>query len=326
MRGLGRQESLLSRDTHETAKEKDAVTSGCEFSGLQNLSAECKTNLDTSKAPIQVVAKSNDSINTAEIKSSNTSADIKIGTGIKHLNAKASTLEATGFQIKASEKTPDTSKSPQQDTKKQIAQTDGKHCSTAHEKTQEKEKGAVGVEKENSQKATTAEQEKHHKGLETGGFSGSNRVSDATKTKVPAPSVPPPAKTHPAPRHRAEKSANSSWGTKEEKRQLEVLEENTVSPSSNTASPCSNKSRAMSPGDKASFVTQLTSVAKTVLGPMKGGSQEGGKVKDTSKSNEEKKGSAVGKAEASSTGARRAAQGFTTHHDKGNSRSSKHHS
>lgn len=321
MRRLGRQESLLSRETHVTAKEKDAVTSGCELSGLQNVSAECKTNVDTRKAPLQAVAKSNDSINTAEMKSSTSSADIKTGAGIKHLNAK--TLEATCFQIKASEKTPDTSKSPQQDTKKQIAQTDGGHGTTGHEKTQEKEKGTV--EKKNLQKAPTAEQDKQHKGSETGGFSGSDGVSDATKTKVPAPSVPPAAKTHPAPRYRAEKPANSSWGTKEEKRQLEVLEENSASHSSNAASPGSNKSRAMSPGDKASFVNQLTSVAKTVLGPMKGGSQEGGKVKDTSKSSEEKKGSAAGKAEASSTGVRRGAQGFTTHHDKGNSRSSKHH-
>uniref|UniRef100_A0A7N9AVH3 non-specific serine/threonine protein kinase n=1 Tax=Mastacembelus armatus TaxID=205130 RepID=A0A7N9AVH3_9TELE len=83
------------------------------------------------------------------------------------------------------------------------------------------------------------------------------------------------------------------------------LKHNPMSPSSNAASPCSSKSRPMSPGDKASFVTQLTSVAKTVLGPMKGGTQEGAKLKDTSKTTEEKRGQASGKAEASSGAGRR---------------------
>ncbi|KAI4800716.1 hypothetical protein KUCAC02_007157, partial [Chaenocephalus aceratus] len=86
------------------------------------------------------------------------------------------------------------------------------------------------------------------------------------------------------------KVSNSYRGGKEERAHLEVLEENPTSPSS----PSSNKPRPMSPGEKASFVTQLTTVAKTVL---KGGAPEGARGKDTvMKTSEEKKGN-VGKAE-----------------------------
>ncbi|KAM4535288.1 microtubule-associated serine/threonine-protein kinase 1-like isoform 2-T2 [Fundulus diaphanus] len=331
VRRLGRQESLLTRDTLVTPKEKETVTSASEPSGLKNVStvppAELKTNVDTGKVAVREVARSDGSTNAAEIKSSTSSADIKTGAGVKSFSAKASILEAKGFQTKASEKnsTPGTSK-------QQSAQIDGGHATKAQEKTEEKEKGFGGVEKGNLQKIPMAEQCKQRKGSESGdrgGISGSVKATEATKARAPAPPVPTPAQTHPAPRHRAEKSATSSRGSKEEKTQLEVLEENPTSPSSNAALPSSNKSRAMSPGEKSSFVTQLTSVAKTVLGPMKGGLQDGGKVKDTSKSSEEKKGSTAGKAEASSAGVRRGAQGSTAATalaDKGNSRSSKHHS
>ncbi|MEQ2194239.1 hypothetical protein XENOCAPTIV_025978, partial [Xenoophorus captivus] len=338
VRRLGRQESLLSRDTLVTAKEKDVITSASKLSGSQNVNAvapaESKTNADTSKAPLKEVARSNGSTNTAEIKSITSSADMTAVTRIKHSSAKASASEGTGFQTKASENisSAGTSKSPQQDTKQQSAQTEEGHATKAQEKTEEKEKGTVAVEKVNLHKTPITEHCKQHKGSETrdkGGIIESVRATDPSKAKVPPSPVPPLFQTNPAPRHRAERSMNGSRGTKEGKMQMDVLEENPVSPSSNAASPCSNKSRAMSPGDKASFVTQLTSVAKTVLGPMKGGSQEGGKVKDTSKSNEEKKGSTAVKAEASSTGVRRGAHGSTAptvHSDKGNSRSSKHHS
>ncbi|XP_054891534.1 microtubule-associated serine/threonine-protein kinase 1-like isoform X1 [Poeciliopsis prolifica] len=336
VRKLGRQESLLSRDTLVTVKEKDVVPSASELSGLPYVRSvpptESKTNGDTSRATLKEVARSSGSTKAAETKTSTSSADVRTGTGVKHLGTKVSTVEATDFPTKASEKTPDISKSPQQDTKQQSVQTDALHVTKTQEKTEEKEKSAVGVEKANLQKTLTTEQFKQHMGSETGdkgSISGGNRATDMTKTKVPAPPVPPPAKTLAAPRHRAEKSASGSRLVKEEKAQLEVLEENPASPSSNAASPCSSKLRAVSLGDKTSFVTQLTSVAKTVLGPMKGGSQEGSKTKDASKSSEEKKGSAAGKAEGSSAGVRRGAQGFTTataHSDKGNSRSAKHHS
>ncbi len=45
---------------------------------------------------------------------------------------------------------------------------------------------------------------------------------------------------------------------------------------------------------------QLTSVAKTVLGLMKLGSQDGGKAKESSKTNEDKRATTLGKSEASS--------------------------
>lgn len=86
-------------------------------------------------------------------------------------------------------------------------------------------------------------------------------------------------------------------------------QETPASPSPTARSPSASKSRAGSPGDRSSFVTQLTSVAKTVLGPMKLGSQDSGKGKDGgSKSNEDKRAATLGKSEASS-GSRRGLTG-----------------
>lgn len=86
----------------------------------------------------------------------------------------------------------------------------------------------------------------------------------------------------------------------EDKCRLEVVEEHSPSPSPSptavTPSLCGPllcKSRPVSPGEKPSFVSQLTSVAKNVLGPIKMGSQETGKGKDQqSKAAEEKQGAA----------------------------------
>ncbi|XP_019718063.1 microtubule-associated serine/threonine-protein kinase 1-like [Hippocampus comes] len=73
----------------------------------------------------------------------------------------------------------------------------------------------------------------------------------------------------------------------EDKCRLEVLEEHSPSPSPSptavTPSLCGPslcKSRPVSPGDKTSFVSQLTTVAKNVLGPIKLGSQEGSRSKE----------------------------------------------
>uniref|UniRef100_A0A8C1LBM7 non-specific serine/threonine protein kinase n=1 Tax=Cyprinus carpio TaxID=7962 RepID=A0A8C1LBM7_CYPCA len=93
-----------------------------------------------------------------------------------------------------------------------------------------------------------------------------------------------------------------SWSTRgpqEERCHLEAAEESPASPSPTTRSPCASRS---------SFVTQLTSVAKTVLGPMKLGSQDGGKAKDSTKVNEDKRAATLGKSEASS-GSRRGLTG-----------------
>ncbi|XP_041838457.1 microtubule-associated serine/threonine-protein kinase 1 isoform X3 [Melanotaenia boesemani] len=91
----------------------------------------------------------------------------------------------------------------------------------------------------------------------------------------------------------------------EDKCRLEVVEEHSPSPSPSptavTPSLCGPslcKSRPVSPGDKTSFVSQLTTVAKNVLGPIKLGSQEGAKSKDQqTKASEEKQSSVAGKSD-----------------------------
>uniref|UniRef100_A0A3Q1FZA0 non-specific serine/threonine protein kinase n=1 Tax=Acanthochromis polyacanthus TaxID=80966 RepID=A0A3Q1FZA0_9TELE len=96
----------------------------------------------------------------------------------------------------------------------------------------------------------------------------------------------------------------------EDKCRLEVVEEHSPSPSPSptavTPSLCGPslcKSRPVSPGDKTSFVSQLTTVAKNVLGPIKLGSQEGAKSKEQqTKAAEEKQGGTAGKSDAPAGG------------------------
>lgn len=105
----------------------------------------------------------------------------------------------------------------------------------------------------------------------------------------------------------------------EDKCRLEVVEEHSPSPSPSptavTPSLCGPslcKSRPVSPGEKTSFVSQLTNVAKNVLGPMKIGSQETSKSKDQQvKAAEEKQGGA-GKGDAAAAAGFRAAIGAST--------------
>lgn len=310
VRRLGRQESPLSRDALITNKDKDTIASAPEQSERKVPPAEPKTSLvETSKTSSSAAVG---------MKSGPSHRETKCNLGSKPPNTLSS--EAAVCQSKPSEKTssPGPSKSQQQDTK---PQTDSRPATKAQEKIEEKDKGAGVGDKANLQS-------KHRKGLEVGekgGVSGSDKAAEATKTKGPAPSAPAQVQPSSSARHRAERPAVSNRGPKEERAHLEALEENPVSPSS--VSPPSNKSQPMSTGDKASFVTQLTSVAKTVLGPIKGGSQETGKVRDTSKTNEDRKG---GKTEATSGGVRRGGQGMasgsagTSHSDK--TRGSKHHS
>lgn len=351
-RRLGRQESPLSRDTLLTSREKDTQTTASETTASQTESVATKTEskpsvVDTSKTLTTAeVLKS--SMGTAAVKTKSSPTAVSSATETKQspadkpLTASASSSEATASKSKVSEKTstPGTTKDAQQQvSKQQSTQTDSGAATKAQEKTEEKVKGMVSADKGVVQKALSSEQPKAHKGSEAaekGGISGSDKSTETTKVKGPAPPVPTQVQTHAAThvpaaaRSKAEKVSSSYRGAKEERAHLEVLEENPMSPSSNAASPSSSKSRPMSPGDKASFVTQLTSVAKTVLGPIKGG--EGAKAKDASKSSEEKRGSAAGKAEASSGGGRRGAQAATTagagtvQSDKGTGRGSKHHS
>ncbi|XP_034755679.1 microtubule-associated serine/threonine-protein kinase 1 isoform X1 [Etheostoma cragini] len=91
----------------------------------------------------------------------------------------------------------------------------------------------------------------------------------------------------------------------EDKCRLEVVEEHSPSPSPSPTStipslcgPSLCKSRPVSPGDKTSFVSQLTTVAKNVLGPIKLGSQEGSKSKDQQiKALEERQGGTAAKSD-----------------------------
>uniref|UniRef100_A0A3B4YME5 non-specific serine/threonine protein kinase n=1 Tax=Seriola lalandi dorsalis TaxID=1841481 RepID=A0A3B4YME5_SERLL len=96
----------------------------------------------------------------------------------------------------------------------------------------------------------------------------------------------------------------------EDKCRLEVVEEHSPSPSPSptavTPSLCGPslcKSRPVSPGDKTSFVSQLTTVAKNVLGPIKLGSQDGAKSKDQqTKAAEEKQGGTAGRSDTPAGG------------------------
>ncbi|XP_022046358.1 microtubule-associated serine/threonine-protein kinase 1-like isoform X2 [Acanthochromis polyacanthus] len=326
VRRLGRQESPLSRDTLLTTREKDTQTTASELTGSQTESSapkvEPKTSVvDRSKtlSPAEVVRSSAKAV---DVKSSASSTESKPSPVTKSQNVTTSSSEATKSKPSEKVSTPGTTKG-QKDTKQQSAQTDTGPATKAQEKPEEK--GKATADKGSMQKASSTEQSKQRKGTEAADKGGiGDKAADTTKIKGPAPPVPTQVPTHATGRHK--EPTHSYRGAKEERAHLEVLEENPMSPSSNAASPCSSKSRPVSPGDKGSFVTQLTTVAKTVLGPMK----EGGKVKDNSKWSEEKRGGAVGKTEASTGGVRRGAQtaasAGTLQSDKGNSRTSKHHS
>ncbi|KAM4635506.1 microtubule-associated serine/threonine-protein kinase 1 [Polymixia lowei] len=359
-RRLGRQESPLSRDTLLTGREKDTHTAESETQTIA-AKAESKTGaVDAAKTlPSAEAPRSRAGPAAVEAKSSPISApssttETKLSTGDKPPSVSTPSSDTAVTKSKPSEKisTPGTSKGLQpQDGKPQSTQVDSSPAVKAQEKTEDKVKSSAGKDKGTMQKAAMTEQSRLCKGSGTGGsflkgdVSGSDKATDTTRVKGPAPPVPTHAHTQtptisttlvPAvTRPRAEKLSgplSSYRAAKEERAHLEVLEENPMSPSSTAVSPCSSKSRPASPGDKTSFVTQLTSVAKTVLGPMKVGSQEGAKGKDTPKANEERRGSTAGKPEASSGGGRRGAQAAspgtagTTQSDKANTRSSKHHS
>ncbi|XP_035380970.1 microtubule-associated serine/threonine-protein kinase 1 [Electrophorus electricus] len=134
--------------------------------------------------------------------------------------------------------------------------------------------------------------------------------------------APPAPEKGPAP-------SGSAHATRDERSLLVPTEEKPLSSSPATPPPGAGKSRTVSPGDRSSFVIQLTSVAKTVLGPIKLGSQDGSKGKDSSpKTSEDKRGATLGKSEASS-GSRHVATGTwpgpgASKPDKASRSSSKH--
>lgn len=368
-RRLGRQESPLSRDTLLTGREKDTHITASE-AHTQSIQvapkAESKARaVDTAKTPLSAeTPKSKAAPATVETKSSPVSAPSTPGTKScledkpPHVSTLSSETTSVGSATKAGEKgsTLGTSKGLQpQDRRQQSThtQTDSSPAAKALEKTEVNRKGDTGADKVTTQRAAVTEVSKPSNGTETGdslvkgGVNGSDKAIETTRVKGPAPPVPTqtPAtastiSTTPVPvvtRSRAEKvsgPSSSYRGAKEERAHLEVLEENPMSPSSTAASPCSSKSRPVSPGDKASFVTQLTCVAKTVLGPMKVGSQEGAKGKESPKTSEERREGSSGKSEASSGASRRGAQtassgaaGSAQSDKKSSTRSSsKHHS
>lgn len=223
--------------------------------------------------------------------------------------------------------TDSSAKAKQPDCKPQS--TIGDNASKAKDKTEDKTKGTPAPDKANSQKYTEPNQ-KSRKGSETTEKAGSTDREKTTEAPKPRGQAPPASTqvqaglTQAPVKAKSEKQSgpSSSYRTgKDERVHLEALDENPMSPSSCSPSPSSSKSRPMSPGDKTSFVTQLTSVAKTVLGPMKGGSQEGVKVKDGTKTSEDKRGNTTVKSETGGSGRR----GQAAQSDKANSRSSKHH-
>lgn len=345
VRRLGRQESPLSRDTLVTAREKDTQTIAAEPTGSQTGSiatdtdsrTDSRTNVDTCKplSSCEVIKKDIEKIRSSPALIS-TTTEARSGPEDKPQNACSSSSEAAVYKRlgeKISTRTSQVLKP--QDGKQQNGLQDSGTTTKAQEKAEENLKDKSNVQK------VSAEQTKQRKAAdvsEKGGTGRSDKVNEPTKVKGPAPPVPIQVQSHvtahvpAAARSKVDKVSNSHRGVKEERVHLEVLEENPTSPSSNAASPCLSKARPMSPGDKAGFVTQLTSVAKTVLGPMKGASQEGARVKDNAKSSEEKRGNAAGKTEASSGGSRRGLQTATSAgagtilSDKGNSRSAKQHS
>uniref|UniRef100_A0A3P9JHU8 Microtubule associated serine/threonine kinase 1b n=1 Tax=Oryzias latipes TaxID=8090 RepID=A0A3P9JHU8_ORYLA len=332
VRRLGRQESPLSRDTLMTTKDKDSQTAASDITAQQARNATATFD------------KTRTASSTAETDLSRTSAELKPRTSLEEAKLSPESKpnpcvlgsEATFTKSKPSEKTSTTSRSLQrEDTKQQNVQTENGPATKAQEKTEEKEKCPAAQDKNNTRKSSGMEQTKQPKGPETpekGVIRVSDKTADTTKIKGPAPPIPAQVQTQPPTRNRVEKSTSSCRGVKEERAHLEVLEESPTSPSPRAASPCSGKSRPISPGEKASFVTQLTSVAKTVLGPMKGGPQEAGKAKDAAKTSEEKRGGMLAKADTLSGGVRRGAHSTapttagTAHSDRGNGRGFKHHS
>ncbi|XP_053707328.1 microtubule-associated serine/threonine-protein kinase 1-like isoform X2 [Synchiropus splendidus] len=283
-RRLGRQESPLSRDTMATVKATETRT---------ETAAEAKTEAAESLTSSAVLSQAAES-NGTEARPSSTDKPLSSGT------------------VDVSK-----SRSSERKSLNQQSKTDSVGV------TKPEDRG-----KANLQKQSSTDQSKTRKVTEATerGGGGDRKVE---KAKGPTPSTLATAQTQhtthpPAPlRSKVDKVSHGYRISKEERSHLEVLEENPMSPSSNAASPCSSKSRPVSPGDKSSFVTQLTTVAKTVLGPMKGASQEGAKLKD-SKSSEEKR--AAVKAEGSSGGGRRGASASGASLDRGNSRGSKYHS
>lgn len=327
-RRLGRQESPLSRDSFLTGREKTVSelqatradtkgTFGKEVSSTALQTDQAKVNpaekgqfnQAATATPSAVLCKGSPENQAPSLSSSSTAA------------TSSSPSSSSGGKI--SEKSPGPLVTP---TTSPLALEQNQHggqkaissSSTTQgvDKCKSFGKAVQAQDRGVALKAPVPEVTKSSKGLETGGKDGSSLKEGIvpsekpleSKTKGPGPPCSDPSPVTAKPKE-SKVSGLVQRNAREEKRLLEVVEEHPASPSPTALSPSSSKSRAASPGDKASFVTQLTSVAKTVLGPMKLGSQDGGKTKDGSaKTNDEKKGGSSGKSD-SSYGSRRGATG-----------------
>ncbi|XP_075888709.1 microtubule-associated serine/threonine-protein kinase 1-like isoform X2 [Nelusetta ayraudi] len=360
LRRLGRQESPLSRETISTVREKDNRN---------------RSQID-SKAPGESRSKTVDSSRPEPCCESKKTGVVTAETEVKSSPAPDESPEATTVPDRpkpqsaaASSSTPEACSSKdavssekttspgwsqtvqQQESRQQRVQQD-----RAQEKAAETSRGSSGKDRARGERESP-EQSKPRKGAADGqkgsnsSGGGGEKTSETTKVKGAAAQVPKQAQSQTAAhgpaataaaafaaapaaaaaRSKVERASNSNRRSKEDKVHLEVLEENLPTSSS--------KARPVSPGDKGGFVNQLTSVAKTVLGPMKGASQdESGKGRDSSRSGEDRRGNAGGRGEVSSGGGsgggRRGPQtpgagsgSGSAHLDsRGSSRGSKHHS
>lgn len=332
-RRLGRQESPLSRDTILTGKEK-ATSETLKLDPQSTTKADTKTSVSKEPSAASqhtdspaVKAKEASAVKPLPNQAAHTpvATTPKVSASFQSPVFSSSSTVATSSSLTAKclEKGPLTpsAPSPRASVQEQGQQT-GQKVATSGSLAQILDKGkALGqtqADKGTASKTATPEATKAGKGSETVGKNGPGlkegtgiveKQSDA-KAKALGSSATDPGPAVVKPKEgKTSGPFVSHRGAREEKRFLEVVEEHPASPSPTAVSPSSSKSRAASPGDKASFVTQLTSVAKTVLGPMKLGSQDGGKAKDGSpKTTEEKRGGSSGKSEAS-LGSRRGATG-----------------
>ncbi|KAL7826625.1 hypothetical protein AOLI_G00318340 [Acnodon oligacanthus] len=302
---IGRQGSPLSRDLSLTEKEKRSEAA----------ESKATSKLESTKAPFgingsaaqisgpakQDKAQSKSQATQASIPAASAKApDKELATsGGKTPLLKPETI-SVGCDPKTPERTPTGQNAGVQELKHQAVQTVvGKG----------QEKGKVGWERDNTARTGAGEVGKSGKSTQTvdanmkvlsgaGEKGGPDSKAKAPLTEAgPAQTKSKEAKTL--------ASSSSARAPRDERSLLEVLEENPASPTPIAPSPSASKSRAISPGDRSSFVTQLTSVAKTVLGPMKLGSQDGGKGKDSgTKVSDDKRAGTLGKSEASSGGRR----------------------
>ncbi|KAL0993057.1 hypothetical protein UPYG_G00102690 [Umbra pygmaea] len=330
-RRMGRQESPLSRDTLLTER---------------GVAAQPTAHEPHTESTDDVEPSAGDTA-ASLIGAANSKASMLAGEASQHSSASIpSTASSPAHQtIGSSSLSSETCSGPRatsqsllpQERKNQAVQTDSTPAGRCQDQSEKKR--TEGPDKVTTQKPATTELSKpgtvKHSGRDSLNLGMSGK---ATETKAPSKPLEPgpnqaPSKT-PAPAtvaSRAEQFSNTSsayQGAREDRSQLEAVEEHPVYPSSSQSSPSCSKSHT-SPVEKARFVTQLASVAKNVLGPMKMGSQEGTKSKDAPKAGEEKQ----GKSEGPSGSSRRGAQGTSqtpassSQLEKANTRNTgKHHS